>query len=505
MAAKVVLECTRGRLTGARYTFAERATCILGRSAECSPQIIETGPQQFISRYHCLLDINPPDVRVRDFGSLNGTFVNGVKIGQRSGERSARPGSPPTAPEHRLAHGDRLQVADCEFSVIVEVERQCDSCGRELLEEEYRQAQFAPGRLLCSFCRESAPREARATEEDGTRCASCRQSVPAGTTRTRHGEVLCQSCRENPEYVAERIIEGAATRAEPLTALAGYRIVRPLGQGGMSAVYLARNDLSGGEVALKVLLPQVAVNPHALKMFQREIAITRRMEHPNIVRLVDSGFANGAFFLCLDYCPGGSVQDLMDLRGGTLPVDEAAVIVEQVLDALEYAHGFRPHDRDGSANESERGVIHRDIKPTNMLLMKRGSAERVKLGDFGLSKAFDLSGLSGLTRTGETCGSPYFICRQQVLNYKYSKAEVDLWSTAAALYNMLTGAYPREFQKGRDIWQTILQDDPIPIRKRRPDLPGRVADFIDHALRDRPAIPFKNVGAFREAMRRAFA
>jgi serine/threonine-protein kinase len=120
-----------------------------------------------------------------------------------------------------------------------------------------------------------------------------------------------------------------------------------------------------------------------------------------------------------------------------------------------------------------------------------------------LSRAFDLAGLSGLARTGNSEGKPWFIPRQQVVNFKHAGPEVDVWAAAACLYNMLTGNFPRDFPRGKDVWQTVLESDPVPIRRRDSSIPSRLAKVIDKALIDRPAISFKTAADLKKALQAA--
>ncbi len=115
----------------------------------------------------------------------------------------------------------------------------------------------------------------------------------------------------------------------------------------------------------------------------------------------------------------------------------------------------------------------------------------------GLAKAFDLAGLSGQTCTGMMAGTPSFMPRQQVVDFRYAKPEVDVWAAAASLYFMLTAYYPRDFPRGIDPWQRVLQTDPIPIRQRQTTIPRKLADLLDHALHDHPDIPFKSAAGLR--------
>ena len=146
-----------------------------------------------------------------------------------------------------------------------------------------------------------------------------------------------------------------------------------------------------------------------------------------------------------------------------------------------------------------KGVVHRDIKPANLFLTGWGSGRVVKVGDFGLAKAFAESGLSGGTRTGDVGGTYEFMCRGQVARYKDAGPEVDVWSLAATLYFLLTGCTPRDCGDG-DKCLAVLEVDPTPIGKRRSDLPSGLAEVIDVALKEEPAMTFKTASAFKRAL-----
>ena len=189
-------------------------------------------------------------------------------------------------------------------------------------------------------------------------------------------------------------------------------------------------------------------------------------------------------------------------QGGNLPLDLALTIFFQCLDGLAYAHVAEiPKVKllDGSFG-SGRGLVHRDLKPANIYLSGSGSGLQAKLGDFGLSKSFDMAGLSGQTVTGSAAGSPSFMPRQQMLNFKYAKPEIDVWAMAACFYNMVTGQLPREKTAGMDPCQMVLRSPIIPIRKRNRAIPVRLAKVIDTALIDRPKIIMKSAQALKQAI-----
>jgi eukaryotic-like serine/threonine-protein kinase len=185
----------------------------------------------------------------------------------------------------------------------------------------------------------------------------------------------------------------------------------------------------------------------------------------------------------------------------TLPAGEAVAIILQVLDGLIYTHHAEiPNVKlaDGSFAKG-RGLIHRDLKPANIFLANSGGKQVAKIGDYGLSKAFDQAGLSGQTLTGTAAGTPCFMPRQQVIDFKCAKPEVDVWAAAACLYFMLTGEFPRDLV-GKDPIFAVLQSDAVPILDRTSTIPKPLAEVIDRALIDNPDIYYKTAAEFKQAL-----
>lgn len=292
------------------------------------------------------------------------------------------------------------------------------------------------------------------------------------------------------------------------TIIQGYKILKLLGRGKCGAVYLAQHEKTGELVALKELSSRAAVNDRALKMFIREMSNTKALDHPNVVKLLDYGEVDGLFFFTMECCHEGNVADFMQHQGGKLPLKIAISITLQILLGLDYTHNaVLPAVRlsDGSIGEGQ-GLVHRDLKPSNIFLSRDGKKTVAKLGDYGLSKAFELAGLSGQTLTGQkgAMGTPSFMCRQQLLNTKYVQPAVDVWAAAACLYTMLTGESPRRFGGGESPLRVILQESAIPILERDPTLPPALAAVIDRALWEDPhnhnEIFYKRAIDFREAL-----
>ncbi|MEG4996176.1 protein kinase domain-containing protein [Microcoleus sp. B4-D4] len=448
MTSKVTLTIVAGNLKGQVFTFDTRTTCIIGRAQDCYPNIPDDEKHRTISRYHCLLDINPPDIRVRDFGSKNGTFVNSKKIGQREAHQTPEDAAQILFPEYDLQGGDEFTLSDTSFLVAVAVD----------------------------------PEIAKNIQH---------QSPP-----------VVPSNQANLWEMLQAFLFKAVANVSNLGVLGDYVLLKELGRGGFSLVYLARQKQTNEEVALKVMLPKVAANQRAVDWFMREIENTKSLKHPHVVGLKESGYADETFFFTMEYCEGGSVVDLMAKRGvSTLPIGEAVAIILQVLDGLTYTHNAEiPNVRlaDGSFAKG-RGLIHRDLKPGNIFLANLGGKQVAKIGDYGLAKAFDQAGLSGQTMTGSQVGTPCFMPRQQVLDYKYAKPEVDVWAAAACLYVMITGYSPRNFV-GVDPFRAVLDNDAVPIRDRTSSIPKPLATAIDRALIDNPEIYYKSALDFKQAL-----
>jgi serine/threonine-protein kinase len=499
-AARVTIQLTAGHGAGDSIVCTEPTVLLFGRAKDCRPQYPHEG-HRAVSRHHCLIEINPPDVRLRDLGSLHGTYVNGTKLGGRP--QGTAPDARYASPEIDLAHGTEVRLTDkgqVAFRVEIYVPARCATCEAVIPEEQKSVCARESGGFLCPSCRLKT-REAPAVKT----CTWCHREVQKERGANRPGLFVCGDCRDNLQAIMRDLAGQARAGDGNLRAIREYTLVEELGHGGMGAVYLARHERTGEPAAVKLMLPKVAADERAVEMFQREIRNTMALQHRHVVRLLDHGFARGTFFMVLEYCDGGSVDQLLAQRGGVLPVDEAVEIVLQALEGLEYAHQAPiPFVRQkGGGYGPGRGLVHRDLKPANLFLTGWGSSRLVKIGDYGLAKAFDETGLSGGTRTGDAAGTWAFMCRRQVIDYKRSPPEVDVWALAASLYNLLTGAVPRDFPTDRDPWLVVLESDPVKIRDRNRGIPPRLAEVIDHALTEEPEIPFKTAAEFRQALEKA--
>src|SRR5947208_3851928 len=241
-------------------------------------------------------------------------------------------------------------------------------------------------------------------------------------------------------------------------ALAGrYTVARELGRGGMATVYLATDVKLGRRVAIKVLPPTTRAYLGSGR-FQREVLFAAQLSHPHIVPLFEADEADGLLFYVMEYVEGESLQDRL-ARDGPLAVEDAIRIAAEVGDALEYAH--------------ESGVIHRDIKPGNILL-SRGHA---MVSDFGIAKVLLESGTAtrgAITGTGITVGTAEYMSPEQASGEKRIDARSDVYALAAVLYEMLAGEPPFTGPSVQAIVARVLSEAPRPIHTIRPSLPAHI-------------------------------
>jgi len=245
---------------------------------------------------------------------------------------------------------------------------------------------------------------------------------------------------------------------------AGFEIISKLGQGGMGAVYKARQPMLDRLVALKIISPAVAHDPTFVARFQREANAAAQMNHPNIVQLYTAGENEGVRYMACEFIEGESLQGKLDRRGRLDPREALAVCVF-VCEALKYAwHAVK--------------LIHRDIKPDNIFLSKAGE---VKVGDFGLAKRVD-SDASGLTRTGTTMGSPHYMSPEQALGERDLDFRSDIYSLGCTLYHMLSGSVPYNSKNVIEIVTQHVYAPPPVLAAVMPGCPPPLARLVSQML-----------------------
>jgi serine/threonine-protein kinase len=254
----------------------------------------------------------------------------------------------------------------------------------------------------------------------------------------------------------------------------------------MGTVSLAIREQDKSIVALKTILPGTVVNPRDQQRFLREAEILQQLLHPHIVAYRESGECDGLLYFSMEYVPGRGANALVKKSGGQLPVARAAKIVQQLLTALRYAHA--------------EGFVHRDIKPSNLLIID-DHGDLLKLADFGLARAYQASGMSGMTMTGDIGGTIGFMSPEQITDFRRSQPATDQYAAAATLYYLLTGRFVHDFpdDPGKRLMM-ILDKEPVPIRDRRPEVPKDLAAAIHRALSHDPNDRFPDVRAMYVAI-----
>jgi serine/threonine-protein kinase len=262
--------------------------------------------------------------------------------------------------------------------------------------------------------------------------------------------------------------------------LAGrYLVERELGHGGMATVYLAQDLTLHRRVALKVLLPELTATV-GRDRFVREIAITSRLTHPNILPLHDAGEADERLFYAMPYVEGESLRQRLE-REGQLPVAEALGILRDLAAALEHAHA--------------RGVIHRDIKPENILL----AGGRAVIADFGIAHALDAAGGERLTATGLALGTPAYMSPEQAAGSSQPDARSDIYALGCVAYEMLAGAPPFLGPTAQAILARHAVD-PVPSLHTVRPVPEAVEQAIIRALAKVPSDRFTTATEFAQAL-----
>jgi serine/threonine protein kinase len=264
--------------------------------------------------------------------------------------------------------------------------------------------------------------------------------------------------------------------------LASYMLLEPIGHGGMAVVYRARQESLDRTVAVKVLSENLAASTEFMERFRREARTAASMRHPNVITVHDFGEDDrGVPYLVLEYIGGPTLADLMDVG-----LDDQRIpdLLDQIAAGLDYAHA--------------RGVIHRDIKPGNVLMTEDG---RAVLADFGL--AWLLEG-AHLTLTGGVIGTPEYMSPEQAAGNPIDH-RCDVYALGVVLYEMLVGDRPFVAETPIGVLLMHLQDQPPSLLDARPDLPLAVAEVLEKALVKDPNQRYSSAGELARAFRAAFA
>ncbi|MEJ7591091.1 MAG: serine/threonine-protein kinase [Planctomycetaceae bacterium] len=278
----------------------------------------------------------------------------------------------------------------------------------------------------------------------------------------------------------------------------GYTVRRKLGEGGMGVVYEALRHEQKDRVAIKTIIPAQGTQRRAIDLFQREMTMLSRLEHPHIVRFLGGGEFAGQIYLVMEYVESVDVQTFAAELSSEGRIRLYCGIACQILSALDHAH--------------QQKLVHRDVKPRNILVSREKNRFSAKLADFGLAKNFEQAGLSQLTADNEIRGTPAFMPWEQFQNSRYAKPAVDIYSTAATLFYYLAGKSPGHTNpSGRST--TTLGSFISHFKRSQSDkaqsteipeglstLPEGLAEVLNRALASAPRHRFPTATAMRESL-----
>ncbi|MFN8583004.1 MAG: protein kinase [Gemmatimonadaceae bacterium] len=274
-----------------------------------------------------------------------------------------------------------------------------------------------------------------------------------------------------PTPLAERLTRALADR---------YAIDRELAHGGMATVYLARDLRHDRAVAIKVMREELAAAVGA-ERFLEEIRVTASLQHPHILPLFDSGSSDGLLWYVMPFVDGETLRSRLS-REGALPVDVALQLAREIADALEHAH--------------QHGVVHRDVKPENVLLQ----GGHALVADFGISLALEHAGGDRLTQTGLTIGTPQYMAPEQAAGDRAIDARADVYALGVVLHEMLAGESPFAAASPRAVLQRVMDEPASSLHARRADVASFLDGAVRRALAKRPEDRFPSAAAFSAAL-----
>ena len=390
-----------------------------------------------VSRHHSVVERSGGKLRVRDLGSRNGTIVSGVRVDSID-----------------LGAGAKIRIG-----------------AHVLLVSETPGAPTGEGAAGPDFAGSG-----RTGEFPLGACPGCGAPVPIDLSRAE--ATLCPHCRNRDESTGEFAL-GAPL---PIGARLGpFHIEAELGSGATGTVYRVLDGDRGEVRSLKVLRPDLALDDNFVRRLAQEAIALASLRHPNVVRFHRIGREGPFFYLLLEYVDGTDLKRLADDGPPIAPAAAAAIGVEIGL-ALEFAH--------------EHGVIHRDVKPSNVLVEAGG---RSRLSDFGLARAMDASG-QRLTQTGMSLGSFLFSAPELIDDAKNAGPPADQYCLAATLYYALTREFPISGRNLTEIIVRLQTVDPTPLHEKRPDVPLAMSQAIARGLGRRPGARWPSVRALVRAL-----
>lgn len=296
-------------------------------------------------------------------------------------------------------------------------------------------------------------------------------------------------------YPAQTNASGVPASPPPIEVFGKYHFLRKIGQGGMAEVFLARLDGAPPDapaIVIKRLHQELERDAEAVDLFLTEADVTLLLDHPNVVKVWESGEINGRYYMAMEYLQGTDLERLIGHarnRGKPIPVEVCLHVLREILTGLAYVHDFK------TPSGRNLGIVHRDITPSNIWIGRDGA---IKLGDFGVAK---LVGVESWTVAGSLKGKLGYFAPEQIAGEPITQT-IDSYSAAIILYELCTGQQCFTGKTELEIMLAIKNADVVKPRKHRADLPGDVQDVILRALHRKPHKRYANAAEFCAAIER---
>lgn len=370
-----------GSPQGRTRTVTRHETFVVGRDESCQ---LHCPDDPRLSRFHFRLEVNPPEARVVDLDSRNGTRVNDERV------RTAE-----------LCDGDEITAGRTRIRVRIRTPA----------------APIAPSPF--------------------------RPDVAKNQDHDSSGPVTPPS-------------------------VPGHTLKDEIGRGGLGVVYRAIRKATKRVVAVKLVLPSRSAETSATQLFLREANILNQLKHPRIVEFLEVGIAGKQVYLVMEFVERIAPETLWAGMSWDRRMKVACGIALQTLEGLVFAHSL--------------GIVHRDVKPSNLLMFRNGRKLNVKLADFGLAKNYQFAGFSDLTDDRDARGTLAFMAPEQVIDCRFAGPSCDIYAVGVTLYQLLAGELPFEFDKSHSALATILEGKPIPLESRCPGVPPALARLVHRAI-----------------------